>query len=668
MTFLIILFLFSINLFSQESLEKEKEAIFEKEKIESISKHTESPENAPAFVYIIDKETIKINNFKTLDEVIRFLAPGFFINNDRLYSYLGGRGMFLFDDYNTKILLLLNGHVLNEPWNNFAGLGREMTVPLEIVERIEIVYGPSTLLYGGYSFYGLINVITKAPEKNENEIFLNYGSFSTKEFIFSKSIKKNKFSLFASFGLYSSDGEDIKIPYYEMPDGTSWGGKQEGTDKEFSPFFYFFSNYGNFNFQGRAGYRNKNYPNAWYETKYGSRENYLIDRKNFFEISYKKSLSLNSEFNLRLFTDYYSFYEHDEYGDEEFYEGEDGYFYILPAENLTYGFETRYSYFFKKHFLTLGFEGRIYDVKQGYYLEHLNGKKDPETEIKISSKHYFKLFYFQDEIRLSKNLRLVLGGNYLSISPGKNIALPRFALTFNASEKANIKFVSGQGFRNPSPYESNFYDIDYLQNLNLECEKIRSNEINFSFKFSKKIFTEISVFQNFAKDLIESVEVEKDGDIYYQYQNTGKLKSKGIAGVFESNLKNLNFKLNFTYQKGEKRKENDYYELEGVPSKILKLNFSYKINNFSFALSSFWQSGIKLLEGHLIQDKNKIPSQYLFNLNFNYNFIYFVPVGLKLKVENLFNNKFYEPTALFINIPYFPAKKRNIIFSFDLNF
>jgi len=411
---LIIIFLFfSFSLFPQEIIKEEKESLFEKEEIEGVSKHTEKPEDAPAFVYIINEDMIKRYNFKTLDEVIRFAVPGFSINNDRLYSYVSSRGLFLFDDYNTKLLLLLNGHILNEPWNNFAGLGREMLIPLELVQRIEIIYGPSALMYGGYAFYGIINVITKSPEKNENNLYLNYGSFDTKEIIFSKSSKKNNFSFFYSLGYYSSRGEDLKLPIYELPDGSLWGGKQEGTDKERAPFFYFYSKYKDFTFQGRLGYRNKNYAHAWYETKYGSKNNYVIDKENFLEISYKKSISANSEFNFKIFSNYYSFYEHDEYEDEEVYPGEEGYFYILPANNITYGFETRFSYFFKRHYLTFGFEGRAYKVNQGYYLAHLNEEKDEETEVKITSHHKFKLLYLQDEINLAKNLRLVLGGNYL---------------------------------------------------------------------------------------------------------------------------------------------------------------------------------------------------------------------------------------------------------------
>lgn len=666
MKFFILFLLISFPLFSQDILQEEKESIFERVEIEGVSKHTESPEDAPAFVYIINEETIKRYNFKTLDELIRFAIPGFFINNDRLYSFVGSRGIFLFDDYNTKLLLLLNGHILNEPWNNFAGLGREMIVPLELVQRIEIIYGPSALLYGGYSFYGIINVITKVPEKNESNLFINYGSFDTKEIIFSKSLKKNNFSLFYSLGYYSSEGEDLNLHLYEMPDGSLWGGKQEGTDKEKAPFFYFHSNYKDFKFQGRFGYRNKNYPTAWYEAKYGSKNNYVIDRKNFLEISYKKSISVNSEFNFRIFSDYYSFYEHDESEDEEFYPGEEGYFYILPANNLTFGFETRYSYFFKKHFLTLGFEGRSYKVEQGYYLAHLNEEKDPETEVKIKSYHRFKLFYLQDEISLTKSLKFVLGGNYLSISPGKNIALPRFALTYKL-KNFNLKLISGQGFRNPSAYETNFYDIDYIQNLSLKPEKMESNEFILSYKFDKNLL-KFSIFKNNVRDLIESNEVEVDGEIFYQYQNSGKLKSKGFIGLYEGYFVPFDFKLNFTYQKGEKKEDEGYLNLKGIPEKIIKFLLSYKNENFSIGLSSFWQSEVHLLEDHLIQDKDKISSQYLFNLNLNYQIIYITKINLKLKIENLFNNKFYEPTALFVNIPYFPAMKRKLTLGFDLSF
>ncbi len=146
-----IFFVFPFLLFPQESLE-EYQSLFPQKIITGASKHAENPLESPAYVKVIDRETIKNHNFNTLEEIINFTIPGFFINTDRIYQYIGARGLYFFDDFNTRILILLNGHLLNESWNNFAGAGREMLPSMDLVERIEVIYGPSSIFYGVMQF------------------------------------------------------------------------------------------------------------------------------------------------------------------------------------------------------------------------------------------------------------------------------------------------------------------------------------------------------------------------------------------------------------------------------------------------------------------------------------------------------------------------------------
>ena len=64
-------------------------------------------------------------------------------------------------DYNARILLLVDGHRLNDNVFGSALLGTEFALDLDIIERIEIIRGPSSSLYGTSAFFAVINVITK---------------------------------------------------------------------------------------------------------------------------------------------------------------------------------------------------------------------------------------------------------------------------------------------------------------------------------------------------------------------------------------------------------------------------------------------------------------------------------------------------------------------------
>ncbi len=64
-------------------------------------------------------------------------------------------------DYNSRILLLVDGHRVNDNVYDAAFFGREAPVPVDMIERIEFVRGPSSSIYGSSAFFGIVNVVLK---------------------------------------------------------------------------------------------------------------------------------------------------------------------------------------------------------------------------------------------------------------------------------------------------------------------------------------------------------------------------------------------------------------------------------------------------------------------------------------------------------------------------
>lgn len=85
---------------------------------------------------------------------------GFHVTNDRSYDYIGVRGFGRPGDYNTRVLVLHDGHAANDIIYGTASTGAELAVDLAMVKRIEVIRGPGSALYGAGAFFAVINLVT----------------------------------------------------------------------------------------------------------------------------------------------------------------------------------------------------------------------------------------------------------------------------------------------------------------------------------------------------------------------------------------------------------------------------------------------------------------------------------------------------------------------------
>ena len=101
--------------------------------------------------------------YRTLADALAGVL-GFRDNEDRAYAGLGVRGLYVLGDQNTRVLILLDGHALNSAAEvGSSKIGEDFGIPMDQVERIEVIRGPASSLYGNNAFLGMVNVVTKAP-------------------------------------------------------------------------------------------------------------------------------------------------------------------------------------------------------------------------------------------------------------------------------------------------------------------------------------------------------------------------------------------------------------------------------------------------------------------------------------------------------------------------
>lgn len=129
-------------------------------RVSSVSKTSESLREAPATVVVVTSEEIERRGYLDLEAVIHDL-PGFDISRSegQFYSNIYQRGYR--SDLTERTLVLVDGVEENDLWTSAVYLSRQY--PLSNVERVEVIYGPASTMYGANAFAGVINVVTKDP-------------------------------------------------------------------------------------------------------------------------------------------------------------------------------------------------------------------------------------------------------------------------------------------------------------------------------------------------------------------------------------------------------------------------------------------------------------------------------------------------------------------------
>ncbi len=124
-------------------------------------KFAEDAEHSPTAISIVTAADIRSFGWRTLADVLRSLQ-GFNVTDDHTYSYAGVRGVSAPGDYRQRFQVLIDGISVNE--NIYASVPIDSAFPLDLdlVERIEVIRGPSASVYGGDSMFGVVNVVTRS--------------------------------------------------------------------------------------------------------------------------------------------------------------------------------------------------------------------------------------------------------------------------------------------------------------------------------------------------------------------------------------------------------------------------------------------------------------------------------------------------------------------------
>src|SRR6266516_2321196 len=252
------------------------------------SKHWQEVAQAPSAVSILTAEEIKLHGYRTLADLLRSVR-GLYVSYDRNYSYLGIRGFNRPGDYNTRTLLLIDGHRINDNIQDGALVGNEFLLDVDLIDRVEIIRGPGSSIYGNNAFFGVINIITKTGGAIDGaEVSGEAGSFQTYkgQFTYGKTLNNGLTMLFS--GSYFDSQGPGKLFYKEYDAPESNNGVARHVDDE-----AFYSAFGTLSWSGftlAGGYRSreKGIPTGSFDTVFNSRRNRTIDTRGYADLSYQQ--------------------------------------------------------------------------------------------------------------------------------------------------------------------------------------------------------------------------------------------------------------------------------------------------------------------------------------------------------------------------------------------
>ncbi len=157
------------------------EAMLQERVVSGASKVTEAASDAPATTSVISAEDIRRYGIRSLDEAIDFLSMGLMTSNPLHSVEVGGRGVLLTGDYGNHVLLVVDGHVMNEGWSQTAYFEQGAGIPMELIDHIEVILGPGSVLYGGSAMLAVVNVVTKRAAGYGGARVLAEGSLSPQQ-------------------------------------------------------------------------------------------------------------------------------------------------------------------------------------------------------------------------------------------------------------------------------------------------------------------------------------------------------------------------------------------------------------------------------------------------------------------------------------------------------
>jgi len=635
---------------------------------------------APSTMLVITSQQITERGYQQLDDVLRDI-PG--VDLVHVYgqapTFITFRGMY--GDENRRLLFMIDGIVENNINGGYEMAGSAYS--LHNAERIEIIWGPASALYGANAFSAVINVITKkGADINGLQYQKGYGSFDTSVENILLGVSKSNIELTLSGSRFSTDGprfanrhprynnsyvdnaisfngniiytlKNIKTTlgarFYQTPAG--WGEITQSPSKLLG-----FPLQGNDN-TGNGGVM---------QSDFNGEKASLVEtfaRTAFLQTEYTP----NTKFTLLIRGQY----RETGVSDKSYtYANSPGRSFLsrsifaYDANRIKGEVSANYD-FTQHHSLSGGVQISQDNLERGLRGTIPDAKFDTIENIPVTNIHaIFKTreFTIQNNLgaylqyvqhtKILKKTDLTLGGRYDDNSVYGTTINPRLGLVNQPHEKITFKLLYGSAFRAPTNFELYTASGSRIASPDLKPERIHTYELNVIYTPIKTLLVQANLFQNDLTDIIiQEIPVDNGK---YQSQNVGTATIKGLEAkldIIPSNA--FSAFLNFTYQEGT---QNNGIIRSDIPN-IAKMK-----GNMGVSIPVAELLNINLIENWV--GKRSVPltnplgsvSEYFStNLAVSTNSLFNDHLRASLTIRNLLNRKFYDPGIRAADGNYYPT-------------
>lgn len=580
----------------------------------------------PANVAVITAKEIANNHFASLDEAIGH------VNGISVVRGAGGERQYVRINGDDRVVIMVDGQKLNDDQGGLVGrssVDMNMLPTMENIQRIEIVKGGGSALYGSDAVGGVINIITKKVYKNQTKIDMNTGSWNTHNYEISTQGRENDFSWLITGGIQRRGHFDYKFdgnsPTMENSDynNNSFSMKLNNrfSDAESMTIYYAHRSVdaGQFNCYGMTSA-----PNTW-----GLR---LRENFNNYNVTYnfKEDTVVPA---------YVRWFYNDKYIDQS------GSF-----NNRTIGVDYQDGWKLSdKHTLVVGGEwqqGRAENKASGY------------QDARVTK----EAVYLQDTWKLADKWTLVPGVRMDHHSKFGTHWSPKIALNYLADKDTHVYASWGKVFKAPTMDDLYYNSYGYYGNTNLNPETGYTATIGMDHNFNENTSAGISFFRSEINDVIDWLHV---GPSYYA-SNIKKEKRTGMELSFKQKLSPMwSYDLGYSYIKRERDNNN------GVG---MVLQDNLQPNGYKIGLhynSGAWKANLLGTIGSGLEARyyngNSSYNIWDFNLSYEVN----KELTTYFKVNNLTNQEYYENGASMSSwspTTYYPCGGRFYQVGFNLTF
>lgn len=509
----------SVHADHQERLDAE---LTRTEQVQAASRRTESVEDAPTSVTVISREELLAFGYPTIVDAVRGIR-GMYVWDDHSYESIGVRGLGRLGSYGNRILVLIDGQPTNDDWLGSAYVGFDGRTDLADIERIEIVRGPGSVLYGTNAFSAVINLVTRYKSENpgaEAGVSAVRSSVGRARYR-AQARLGNEGGIWASVAGAHGSGEDLTFPTLSPP-GAPYV-ESHGAD-----------GFNAATLQGRAWWRwltaqwffhshDKDLPTGEYETLIGDPATHQTDQRGFIEARADPTLSKYIKLESRLHWNTYRFrgdyarlpadggIEHDRY--DGAWIGAEQRVVISPSDLFR---------------LTLGAEG------QDHYKVATSARDDTGYflyDVGSSGKTYqVGALYALADAQPAQRLRLSGGVRLDGYSTFGTSINPRASIVWRPYDRGNLKIVGGKAFRAPSIYELYYNDggTTQIPSPDLNPESIYSFEVEHSHHFTPTVTGTAAVYTNYVRNLVQSAGMGTQADPLHYVNASTPLASVGF--------------------------------------------------------------------------------------------------------------------------------------------